>query len=209
MRNGRQFVSKFLGIAAASLLAFGSANAGPIDVDPTATGSSVDATITSSRCIACFVDATLAADLEAAYAVLDVGDSFTFDFFDLVVGGLFGGAQISVDAVLALASPAGAAEGTGFGGFASFFFFFNGVQLTWDQPDAIALDDGTFLGVSFEDLYELGIGNTFTVTATITRYDAAPVPEPGTAALLMVGLFALWFASRQGTGRRRVSADTA
>lgn len=202
---------KCLGIAAAAgLLAFSSAQASPMLVDPTANGSSVDATITSSHCIGCFVDATLSENLEPAWAMLDVGESFTFDFFDLVVGGLIGGAQIELDAMLALASPRGAAEGTGYGGFVSFLFVFNGVQLDWIQPDDILLGDGTALGITFEDLFEFGLGNTTTVSATITRFAVAAVPEPGTAALLIVGLLALWFAAQQGpAGRRRLSASPA
>ena len=178
-------MNRWLGIAAAGLLVFGSAHASPILVDPTATGSNVNAQITSSNCLGCFVDATVSDGLDEAMAWLDTGDSFTFDFFDLVLGGLIGSAEIAVEATLALSSPDVTAEGKGFGAFASFLYVFNGVQLTWVQPDAIDLDDGTFLSVSFEDLFELVIGNTTTVSATISRYDAASVPEPGTAALLV------------------------
>jgi len=74
----------------------------------------------------------------------------------------------------------------------------------------LVLADGTFLGVSFEDVFEFGIGNTTTVSATVSRYGAASVPEPETAALLIVGLLALWFASRhRPVGRPRFSVSTA
>ncbi len=209
-----KLMRKCLGIVVLSLLACSSVHAAAIFVDPTEDGSHVYASITDSKCLGCFVDAAFSQGddgLEAAGESLEVGDYFSFNFFDLTVGGLFGGAEIAIDAKVALDEPvADSATGTGFGGFASFFFFFNGVQLSWIQPEAIELDDGTFLGVSFEDLYEFGIGNTFTVQATITRFDAAPVPEPGTAALLMIGLFALWFASRQRpAGRLRFGATPA
>ena len=200
---------QYLGIAVAILLACGSAHASPMLVDPTAAGSDVDAQITSSSCIGCFINTSLSGGLEGAGAVLDAGESFTFDFFDIVVGGLIGTAQVEVNALLALASPVESIAGSGFGGFASFLYVVNGGRLTWIQPDAIDLGDGTFLGVSFEDLFEFGIGNTTTVSATISRYTAASVPEPGTAALLIVGLLALWFASRHRSpvGRRRISAS--
>lgn len=203
-------MQKWLGIAAAGLLALGSANASPILVDPTAAGSNVSGDITSSHCLGCFVDVSLSDSLEGSMAWLNTGDSYTIDFLDIVVGGLIGTAQVAIDATLALASPDASVGGVGFGGFASLFYVINGGHLTWLQPGAIDLGDGTFLSVSFEDLFEFGIGNTTTVSATFTRHDAAAVPEPGTAALLVVGLLALWFASRQRpAGRRRSSASTA
>jgi hypothetical protein len=192
---------KHISIIAAGLLAFASVNASPILVDPTVTGSSVESEITSSRCLGCFIDTSLSDSLEGAMQWLDTGESFTFDFFDIVIGGLIGSAQVEVNAMLALASPGISAGATGFGGFTSFLFLINAGHLNWIQPDAIDLGDGTFLGVSFENLFEFGIGNTTTVSATISRYAAAPVPEPGTAALLLVGLLALWFAS----GNRRTT----
>jgi hypothetical protein len=86
----------------------------------------------------------------------------------------------------------------------------NGGHLNWIQPGPIDLGDGTFLSVSFEDLFEFGLGNTTTVSATISR--VASVPEPGTAALLIVGLLALWFASRRqplpiGSSRSNASME--
>jgi len=188
-------MQKWLGTIAAGLLAFGSASAAPILVDPAEDGSSVDATITSSYCLGCFVDVSMSDDLDDAMGWLDTGDSMTFDFFDLMVGGLIGTAEIAVNATLGLAAPSASVDGGGIGMFASFLYIFNGVQLTWIQPADIDLGDGTFLSITFENLFEFGIGSTYTISATITRY--ANVPEPGTAALLLVGMVGLWFASRR------------
>jgi len=193
---------KLLGIAAAALLMFSTAHASPILVDPTADGSEVGAEITSDNCLLCFVEVTVSEDLDEVMAWLDVGDSVTFDFFDVVVGGLIGTADVVVTAVLALASPDASALGSGDGGFATFLFVLNGGYLNWVQPDLIDLGDGTFLAIVFENLFEFGIGNTTTVSATISR--VAAVPEPGTAALLIVGLMALWFGSR----RRKVASQS-
>ncbi len=186
---------KLVGIIAASLLVFGSAHATPILVDPAEAGSTVSAEITSSNCLDCFVHVALSDDLDDATAMLDIGDSFTFDFFDIVVGGLIGTADIAVSATLALLSPDAVAQGNGLGTFASFLYIFNAIELTWSQPGIIELSDGTFLHISFEDLFEFGLGNTTTVSATISRVEA--VPEPGTAALLLVGLMTIWLASRR------------
>jgi len=201
----------YISIAAAGLLAFASASAAPILVDPTVTGTEVDAQITSSTCLGCFIEASISDNLDEAMAWLDTGDSFTFDFIDIVIGGFIGSAQVALDATLALASPGVSATANGIGGFVSFLFVLNAGQLTWIQPGAIDLGDGTFLGVSFEDLFEFGIGNTTTVSATIYRYDAAAIPEPGTAALLIVGLLALWLATGRPmmTARLRYGASTA
>lgn len=207
---------KYLSIVAIGLLAFAPLHASPLLVDPTATGSSANAQITSSNCWGCFISTSLSSNLNSAMDWLDAGDSFTFDFFDITVGGIIGSAEVQIDATLALASPGVTTGGTGFGGFSTFLFVLNAGYLEWIQPQAIDLGDGTFLGVSFEDLFEFGLGNTTTVSATITRYGsvAASVPEPGTAALLILGLLALWFTARQQSGaghatRRRWGSTAA
>ena len=196
-----------LGIVATGLLAFGSAHASPILVDPTATGSAVDVDITSSTCLGCFIEVSLSEDLDEAMAWLDAGDSFTFDFFDIALGALIGIAEFDLTATLALESPDLLVDGNALGAFASFLFVFNGIELNWIQPGSFDLGDGTSLSITFENLYEFVFGSTTTVSATISR-DAAPVPEPETAALLLVGLLALWFASRRRpVGRPRSGAS--
>ena len=186
---------KLISIATIFLLFSGAANAGPLYVDPTAEGSSVSATMDDSGCAWCFINVGLSSGLEGAGASLDVGDSMTFDFFDIMVGGLIGSADVEIAATLALASPSLSIGASGVGGFSTFFFVLNAGSLTWIQPEAVDLGDGTFLGVAFENLFAFGIGNTATVSATITRFGAAAVPEPATAALFLIGLLVLWFIS--------------
>ena len=79
------------------------------------------------------------------------------------------------------------------------FGYVIGGFLIWEQPLAILLEDGTYLGVYFENLWLDGHGESNTVSATVVRFDASSVsvPEPGTIALFLLGLFCLWFAGRQ------------
>lgn len=187
---------KFFGIAAASLLVYSSVQAGPMYIDPSASKSSISASVVEEVCWGCSFGVTLSDGLADAGAWLDVGDKHTFDFFDIHFTGFIAAAELEATAKLAFDSPSAEFVGDGDGFLASLFFTYNGFVLDWEQPEALALDDGTMLGVTFEDLFDFGVGHTATVSATVHRY-AAAVPEPGTAALLVVGLLALWFAARQ------------
>ncbi|HEX5787172.1 MAG TPA: PEP-CTERM sorting domain-containing protein [Woeseiaceae bacterium] len=180
-----------------AMFANGAASAGPILVDPTTAGSNVDADILWQQCLICYVDAELSDGLEGAQGSLGLGDSFTFDFFDVFVGGLIGSALVNVNATLAFAAPSAASNGSGLGGFTSLFFAINAGYLFWDQPDPIDLGDGSYLGVAFENLVVGGLGNRTTVSATVHRYGSLAVSEPGTLALACLGLIGVW------AGRRR------
>ena len=61
-------------------------------VDPTVIGSEVDAQITSSTCWGCFIETSLSDNLDEAMEWLDTDESFTFDFFDIAIGGFIGSA---------------------------------------------------------------------------------------------------------------------
>lgn len=166
-----------------------------------APASSASVTVQPGPCAICSATTQLDANLDNQIFDLGAGESKTFDFFRLTVGGLLGVAPISVSATLAFDTPAGeAAQGIGNGFFVTFFGTLNGGVLNWNDLPAITLGDGSRFSVDFSDIAAFGFGNTATVTATVTALDvAAPVPEPGAIALL--GLGALGLGLRSSTAR--------
>lgn len=188
--------------AGLALLIFtGAAQANPIFVDPTSDGSSVDITLTDTDCQS-WAPCTAVPDIREdtlddavlGEAWLDLGETLVVDFFDITVGG-WGSAEAIVTATLAFVAPDISPVASGDGSYWTFFGLISAGELVWEQPELIDLGDGSMLAVTFEDLHEFGLGGTTTVSATISRI--APVPEPGTLALLGIGLLAVGFARRK------------
>lgn len=192
-------------LAAAALmlaLSFG-AQATPVYFNLSGSDSSVDIAEFDKGpiCVFCGVSASLSSNLGSQSAWLDVGDSFTFNFFTLNFYGLIGGGTGTIEATLGFDSPSSApdAEGTGEGGFFTLFGALTAGALTWDAIDPFTLADGTSYLVSFEDLHGIDTFST-TVHGTITLLASGGtvnVPEPATLSLFDLGLLALGFAARR------------
>lgn len=188
------------------------AQATPIYVDPTSDGSGVEFWINESRCARfapCRISGQLSDDLDGPGQWVGSGGSWTFDFFDIYVGGLGPVDDFGVSAVLAFLEPEAISAGAAGGGrFFTLFGLISGGSLHWDQPDPIELNDGSWLHVTFEDVAVIGLGRSTTVSATVARY-AAVIPEPGTLALFGLGLVGLWFARQRRDGVSKQSSRVA
>ena len=194
-----------LAIAPLVLLSPGSAEATPIisfDVD--AAASSVRLSDVQGVCVACSVTTALAPGLESVAFSLAPGESRTFDFFTISLGGPFAAFTADVTAALAFDTPSGVSvTGEGAGAFATLFGKLIAGKLEWtDLPETIALPDGRAFAVGFSDLLALEYGHALTVTATVTAEWVMSVPEPGTLALVGTGILAL-IASGRRTRRHR------
>jgi hypothetical protein len=169
--------------------------------------TSIEVTSNPTSCVigACKLTASLA-KLPTSFS-LDVGNSFTFDFANILVGSGFGTGEASLAATLAFLTPASDAASTG--GDASYLrlggIFTGGVvagSLDWDVPTQIVTAaNGTKYSVSFGDLSGATFGARAVAPVTVKLISGA-VPEPATWALMIVG-----FGTVGAAMRRRRSAE--
>jgi hypothetical protein len=186
-------------VAIAMTACAGAASAAPaIDFDVAgAPSSTVSSSVDPLFCFGCNVQTTLSSSLNNEIFSLEAGQSKTFDFFKITVGGL-GAALVEVAATLAFDAPAGSSVGgTGSGGYVTIGGVVSAGGLTWaNMPQTVTLANGSVFQVDLSDILAFGIGNSATVQATVTAVSVA-VSEPATLALLTLGLVGMGVARRR------------
>jgi len=157
------------------------------------------------------VSAVLAGDLDSVLFTLYDGAIYTFDFFDITIEaeGFLSGGTADIEAILAFATPSVLqVTGTGSGGWLTFNGALSGGSLTWsNMPQTISLANGDYFNVDFEDIFDFGVGNSTTVSATITAHagSSIPAPEPSTMLLISTGLLGLVACGRKRYKRKNTS----
>jgi hypothetical protein len=147
------------------------------------------------------VTTALKSGLDALTFSLGQGESHTFDFFKIGVGGL-GGATVDVVATLGFDLPFGmSATSNGDGWYATLLGKVSGGSLVWnDLPTILTAPNGAQFSVDFSDVAGFTIGNSAWVQTTVTAIAEAPPPvdpqqnavsEPGTLGILGLGLFGI------------------
>lgn len=180
--------------AALTLLVTSTANAIPLSFNIDGINSSV---LVDSNSFGGSISANLSSGLDDVAFDLNDGQSYTFNFIDLVVDSdWLGFGTFDISAVLAFDQPAGLGpvNADGEGGFVTLKGVLSGIGLTWEsQPGPITLSNGDLINIAFSDITDIFFGNSRTVKTTITAHS---VPEPGSMFLLGAGLVGIALARR-------------
>ncbi|XHS00649.1 hypothetical protein ACFB49_22480 [Sphingomonas sp. DBB INV C78] len=145
------------------------------------------------------------ASLPGAFS-LEEGESFTFDFATLNIGGFLGAGTASLEAKLSFLTPGGSGTSEG-DGFYVKGFVVSGGGLNWEDIAPITIGGATYQ-VEFSDLAGLSISNP-KVKATVTLISegvGSPVPEPAAWAMLITGFGMVGGAMRMRQPRRALAA---
>ena len=135
-------------------------------------------------------------NLGSQSALLTAGQTWTIDLFSIAFP-VFGQASGTIAAFLDFDSPTGAPDINNSATGNLWSFFLNVGDLTWNsQPGQFSLADGTKYSVVFENLSGATFGRTVDVHAFLTL-NTEPVPEPGTIALLGLGMLGVILATRR------------
>jgi hypothetical protein len=135
-------------------------------------------------------------NLASQSALLKAGETWTIDLFSIAFPQV-GAASGTISAFLGFDSPAGAPDIQDSAKGSLFSFLVNFGELTWtSQPGQFSLSDGTKYSVVFENLSGATLARSVDVHAYLTL-DTEPVPEPGTMALLALGVLGVMYVSRR------------
>ncbi|WP_380872873.1 hypothetical protein ACFB49_37690 [Sphingomonas sp. DBB INV C78] len=145
------------------------------------------------------------ASLPGAFT-LNEGESFTFDFATLNIGGFLGAGTASLEAKLSFLTPGGSGTSEG-DGFYVKGWVVSGGGLSWEDIAPITIGNATYQ-IDFSDLAGLTIANP-KVKATVTLISegvGGAVPEPATWAMLIAGFGMVGGAMRMRAPRGKAIA---
>ncbi len=190
---------KRLLLSAAFLLLTVNAFALPIDVKigDYSTVSVADSTVIGWTDIA----VTRATDLQGLeFKLTEDSPSYTFDFFNISIGGLVGVGTAQIQATLDIANPDLEVTDNSVADWGTFFGVITATSLTWNNmPQTFTLSDGHTFKVDFEEFTKIDWSSNFsssdgglTVHATVSAFEnTLPIPEPATILLLSSGFIGL------------------